>query len=400
MIEIKDKRNCCGCGSCSSICPKSCVSMKPDEEGFLYPSVDRENCINCGLCVKVCPILNRKEEQEKEQKAFLVQHVDDVILRESTSGGAFTAIATSIIEKGGVVFGASLNENFECCHTFVESVSGLSKFRNSKYVQSKIGNSFVQTKKFLKEGRFVCFSGTPCQVEGLLAFLGTDYENLIIVDVVCRACPSPKVLEKYLNVQSSQGDLRKVLFRNKYYGYKYSTLSLFRDLEGDYHEGIDTDVYLRAFFSNLSVRPSCYSCAFKKRYRLSDLTIWDCFDVYKYSNKLNNDKGVTKVLVQSEKGLLWLELAKKYLNVQAVIPDDLIKGNREMFNSVSYNSKREQFFEELNQMEPRIVFEKYFPITFRHRIEKKIRLFCIRWGVYSFAKMMFNKVRGQREIER
>ena len=172
MIEIKEKQLCSGCTACASICPKECIRMVTDKEGFLYPEVVQEQCVNCGACEKVCSIKNPVLEEKTEQKAYLVQHRDESVRMESTAGGAFTAIATAVIEKEGIVFGATYDEKFQVYHTYVENVKGLRKFRNSKYVQSKLGDTFKQVKNFLKENRWVCFSGTPCQIEGLSKFFG------------------------------------------------------------------------------------------------------------------------------------------------------------------------------------------------------------------------------------
>ena len=201
MIEIKDKKNCCGCSACYSICPKNCIEMKADREGFLYPKINKDLCINCGLCETVCPIINKVEEKVFEQEGYLVQNKDEKVREESTAGGAFTAIAKYVLEKKGIVFGVQYDENLNVVHSYVENEIDLKLYRNSKYVQSKIGKTFKQAKKFLDEDRWVCFSGTPCQIEGLKKYLKKDYNKLITVDVVCHAVPSPLVWEKYLEVQ-------------------------------------------------------------------------------------------------------------------------------------------------------------------------------------------------------
>ena len=177
MIEIKDKKDCVGCTACTEICPKKCIKMKPDEEGFLYPVVDKSGCVECNACNTVCPIQNPVTEEEKPQKAYLVQHSNEKVRLDSSAGGAFTAIATVVLQKGGVVFGAAYDENFHVQHTYVETVDELKKFRNSKYVQSELGDSFHMVKDFLQKGRWVCFSGTPCQIEGLSKFLRKRFSS-------------------------------------------------------------------------------------------------------------------------------------------------------------------------------------------------------------------------------
>lgn len=178
MIDIKDKKDCCGCWACYNACPKQCIEMKEDNEGFRYPVIDKDNCIDCGLCEKVCPIIQAvKEDTPHKQAGFLLQHTNDKIRQESTSGGAYTAFASWVIKQGGVAFGAGYRKGtFIVEHQAVSSIEDLSIFRNSKYVQSNVGDTYKQVKKCLKEGKWVIFSGTPCQVEGLRHYLGLrDY---------------------------------------------------------------------------------------------------------------------------------------------------------------------------------------------------------------------------------
>jgi len=403
MIEIKDKKDCCGCWACENVCPKECIRMTEDNEGFRYPVVDAETCINCSLCEKVCPVIHAsKEDVARPQMGFLAQHKNEEIRRQSTSGGAFTAIATWVIRQGGIVFGAGYrNGTFVVEHQAVERVEELAIFRNSKYVQSQMGNCYRQVLNYLKDGRLVLFSGTPCQIEGLIGFLkGKEYNNLYLIDFVCRGVPSPKVLDRYLQAQHEiiGGETEKVFFRDKYYGYHYSSLSLYnKDTAKDYHKGVDSDAYLRAFFNNLSDRPSCYECPFRKRYRKSDLTLWDCFPIEKFTKKMDG-KGTTRILVQSEKG----DELMANLNDLRLLPvdaDKLTAGVREMFYSVPMNPRRERFFEEMNTMEPVAFLQKWFPITWKVRLNAFVRLTCHRLGVYTLAKrffMLFYKRRDER----
>ena len=228
MITIKDKKDCCGCGACAQVCAKHCITMTEDNEGFLYPEVDSTNCVECGMCEKICPIINVKPEEKKRQRGFLFQHGDETIRKQSTSGGAFTAIATQTLADGGVVFGATFGKEFNVHHIYIERTNDLQLFRNSKYVQSDMGDSYRQCRDFLKQGRKVLFSGTPCQIEGLNSYLRRGYDNLTMVDVVCHSVPSRSVFRKYIDYQKDRigGEFENVLFRNKHYGYNYSTFSI------------------------------------------------------------------------------------------------------------------------------------------------------------------------------
>ena len=368
--------------------------MIEDDEGFRYPVVDSSECTQCGLCERVCPVIHAEvTDVSHPQQGWLVQHRDEQIRQESTSGGAFTAIASWVIRQGGAVFGAGYRKGaFVVEHQAVEREEDLAVFRNSKYVQSEMGDCFRRVSECLKAGRWVCFSGTPCQIEGLRGYLrGREYKNLVCVDLVCHGIPSPRILNFYITAQKHciGGEFTNVLFRDKFYGYHYSSFSIYnKDKSKDYHKGVDTNAYLRAFFDNLSDRPSCYDCHFKKRYRKSDLTIWDCFPIEKFTRELDN-KGTTRVLVQSAKGAMVMEAIMDELHVVAVDPDKLVKGVREMFHSVPMNPRRQQFFEDCNTMSPIDFFSKWFPINWKVRVNAFVRLACHRLGVYNIAKRMF-----------
>ena len=393
MIEIKDKKECCGCGACAAICPKGCIEMKRDSEGFAYPDIEMKSCINCGLCDKTCPIINLYEERPFEQKGYVVQHKNLQILKESTAGGAFSAISKYVIDKDGLVFGVALSDTLTAYHTYVDKEEDLQLFRNSKYIQSFLGKNIYDTVKlFLNQGRLVCFSGTPCQIEGLKHYLKKDYENLVLVDVVCRAVPSPFVFKKYIELKQShlKEKIRKVRFRDKYYGYKYSTMNIITDKNnGNYHQGVESDLWLRAFFSGMCNRPSCYDCKFKKQYRVSDFTIWDCFDVGRFTKKIDSDKGVTRVLIHTQKGRYIFSQISKLLYFEVVKIEKLIAGTAEMKRSVQYNQKREEFMHDAEYMESDALFKKYFPQTCKNQIEHILRLLCYKIGIYGIAKKVY-----------
>lgn len=396
MIEITDKSKCCGCTACKSICPKQAIIMKQDEEGFLYPIIDKTKCVNCGLCDKVCPIKNAKEEK-KEQHAYIFQNTNDEIRRESTSGGAFTAIAEYIIKNNGIVYGAIFDENYKVIHTGIDKIEELYKFRNSKYVQSEIGNCYSEVKQNLNNDRIVCFSGTSCQIEGLKNYLGKDYEKLLLVDVVCRAVPSPLIWKKYLNLrQKEYKNISKIMFRDKYYGYKYSNLSIYNkdnDKKQEYHKGVDSDPYLRAFFSNICDRPSCYDCKFKKLHRESDITIWDCFDVEKYNKEFDDDKGTNRILTHTKKGDNIIKKLTKTNKVEEIDVEKATKGFLAIFQPVKKNERREQFFKDANTLTEEELFNKYFADTIKIKLERYGRVALLKTGLYKPVLRLGKKIR-------
>lgn len=391
FVKIEENDLCCGCTACYSACPKNAIRMVRDNEGFLYPEVDREKCVNCGMCKKVCPILNKAKLNEFKPKAYLFQNSNEEIRKDSTSGGIFTAIGEFVIKNNGIVYGATFDDNFVVNHIGVESTYELCKFRKSKYVQSNQNNCFKEIKQYLDNGKLVCYSGTPCQVGGLRTYLRKDYENLILVDIMCHSVPSPLVFEKYKGYILKKMNANKILninFRDKNkYGYKYSMMTVETD-NGIYSQGIDTDPYLRAFFSDVSVRPSCYNCHFKTMKRVSDLTIWDCFNINEIDKSFDDDKGTTRVLVQSEKGEKLLEnlddVRLKELDINIAT-----KKVKEMTNSVNYNDKRKKFFENINDDN---VFEKYYPTNFKTEVNSFVRKALAITGIYSSVKSLAKKI--------
>jgi len=257
------------------------------------------------------------------------------------------------------------------------------------------GGTHRLVKFFLKQGRYVCFSGTPCQIEGLKNYLGKDYDNLILVDVVCRAVPSPLIFRKYVEYQEQKmfAKVENVRFRDKHYGYKYSTMNVVTDRnQGNYHQGVESDPWLRAFFSNICDRPSCHDCQFRNRYRVSDFTIWDCFNVGRFSKELDNDKGATRILVHTARGQAVFNEVCSDLNYVEVDPGAIVSTAKEMKESPKANDRRESFFEDANRLDSVVLFEKYFPDTFRVKAEHTIRLICYKLGIYSTMKKLFVRV--------
>ena len=395
MIKIEDKAKCCGCTACMNICPTKAIEMIEDKEGFLYPKVNEEKCINCGLCDKTCPVLNTKKNK-KDQEGYVLNHKQNNIRKDSTSGGAFSPIAEYVLQKKGVVYGAMFDENFNVIHGYIENKEDLTKLRGSKYVQSFLGNSYKEIKQFLETGRYVCFSGTPCQVEGLKKFLRKEYENLVTVDVMCHAVPSPLVWKKYFEYikknKLNDENVEKVLFRDKSkYGFKYSTMTL-KSKNKEYYRGVETDPFLRAFFGDLSDRPSCYKCVFKKLEHESDFTIWDCFIAEKFDKGLDDDIGTSRMLINTEKGKKIFDEIKEEFYYTKVTVEELTKDVKEMLHSVKLPNKRIDFFRDLNLMNEDVFFKKYFRDTTKIKIERNCRLFLIKSGMYKNVKRIVKKI--------
>lgn len=360
MIDIVDKKDCTGCWGCANICPKSCITMKTNKEGFDYPIVNEDNCIKCKKCINVCPILH-KEEIENNPVAYACFNKDEEVRMESSSGGIFTLVATNVIKDNGVVFGARYNDLFEVEHSYVESVEDIKFFRGSKYVQSKIGYTFTEVKKFLENGRKVLFSGTPCQIGGLKSFLGKHYENLICIDIICHGVPSPLAWKKYKNEISSGKKITDVSFRDKTYGWKdYSFRMDFEDGTSYFEKGSENK-YIRGFIGDIYLRNSCYQCKFKTLHRQSDLTLADFWGIENINKQMDDGKGTSFVIVNSDKGNQILQNISKGIEINKIDLNESIKYNMSAIKS-SYNNPRRKYF-----------FKNIYKLKFNKLVEKSLQ---------------------------
>ncbi len=394
VINLINKDDCSGCGACVCACPTKCLSMKRDSEGFYYPYIGDKNCINCEKCMSVCSVKSKPKTGSYSRRVFVVQHKDDRIRRESTSGGAFTAIAEYIIKNDGIVFGAGMDENFRVRHMPAYDVEQLALFRNSKYSQSDLGDTFFKIKNSLIEGKKVLFSGTPCQVAGLKKFLPDYNENLITVDVVCRGIPSPLVFEKYIDYQKKRfGGFNKVLFRDKYSGYTHTTMSLYRDNVCLYHNGLEYDPMLKLFYQGMICRPVCSNCRFKEIERCSDFTLWDCFSASEIDKNFDDNKGTTFVMLHSEKAEILFDKIQNNIRACEGETKKVCSNTTEMLKSISHNPERRRFFQDVCSMLPDELFNKWVPITLNVRLNKLLRNILAKLGLYYSVKKLTAKLK-------
>lgn len=300
MITHLHKEECSGCEACAQICPRHCISMATDEDGFVYPKTDSTECSNCGLCEKICPIINLNTEREPI-KVYAGKNEDDSIRLKSSSGGIFHVLASMIIKEGGAVFGAKFNENWEVIHDYTDTIEGIQPFLGSKYVQSRIKNCYNVVEQFLRSSRKVLFSGTPCQIAGLKNYLRKKYSNLITIDIVCHGVPSPLIWQSYLQQQSSQKPIY-VSFRDKSTGWDSYSLCI-KTLQKTIKRKAVDDNYMRCFIGNLSLRPSCYECKFKCGRSHSDITLGDYWGIKQITPQLNDNIGTSLILANTLTGL-------------------------------------------------------------------------------------------------
>lgn len=311
MLTLSRKEDCVGCGACVQRCPKGCLALREDAEGFLYPEADASRCIDCGLCEKVCPVIHPGESRQPLM-AYAAVNGDEAVRRSSSSGGVFTALALETIERGGVVFGAKFDGRWEVVHGWTDRAEGLAAFRGAKYAQSCIGNSYKDVESFLRQGREVLFSGTPCQVAGLRRFLRREYAGLLTVDVVCHGVPSPGVWRDYLRESREAHfpdadplSLSGLTFRDKSTGWKSYSFSYVAQTAGGpsrVSERASRNAFMRGFLADLYLRPSCHSCPAKGMRSGSDVTVGDYWGVGAVHPALDDDGGVSVLLVNTPAG--------------------------------------------------------------------------------------------------
>jgi len=371
MIEITDKRDCCGCGACVQRCPKQCISLREDEEGFLYPHADTETCIECGLCEKVCPIINRREAQEP-LKVYAAKNRDIEKRELSSSGGLFIALAEQVINEGGVVFGVVFDERWEAHHVAATTIEEVEPMMRSKYIQSRTENTFKEAEDYLKQGRKVMYTGTSCQIAGLKRFLRKEYDNLLAVDVICHGVPSPGVWRRYLKEELEQSAqsaatgkntvlnrslkpmpvIAGVSFREKRRsGFDWQKFG-FVVWQKSASEGgqnsvllsyrLDKNPFMRGFLADLYLRPSCHACPAKGGTSGADITIADYWGIKNVRPDFYDPSGVGLAIVHTEQGLQAFSAA--YFETAATTLKEATAGNPSYWRPVALPECRQKFF--------------------------------------------------------
>lgn len=354
MINIADKKDCCGCNACVEQCRLQCMAMVTDKEGFWYPEIDKDKCIDCGMCEKVCPIINPILGCESDKtKTWGMVAKDDEIRRKSSSGGVFSLLAISVIEQGGKVYGAAFDDNMMVHHTGVDSVEGLELLRGSKYLQSSNESVYSEIKRELNNGREVLYSGTECQVEALKHYLEREYDNLTTVDILCHGVPSPKVWRKYLDYQEKKAGAKvvKAGFRDKSGGWRLFSVKLEFENGKTYCGNLNEDIFMKMFLKNICLRPSCHKCRFKDIHRKSDITIGDFWGVENVLPEYDDDEGISVVITHSDKGEMLIQSLSNCATVKRVETDVALPTTADSRCSVVAHKNRDKFFSNIDTYE-------------------------------------------------
>ena len=338
---------CNGCWACANICPMKCIRMEKDAEGFFRPIVDESQCVKCGRCNDICPVLHLPALQKEEPKCYAAMNRSEAQRANASSGGVFILLARWVIDRGGVVFGAAFDADFSVSHQSAETLEEAKAFCGSKYLQSRIGNVYQQAKRYLKENRWVLFTGTPCQILGLRAFLGEDSPRLLTMDIVCHGVPSPDVWQRYISFRACMDNQGKppqrICFRSKTSGWsKYSVV--FQYDNSDYRVPYACDPFMRGFLHNLYLRPSCHQCIAKGINRAADFTLADFWGIQNCLPHMDDDRGTSLVLIHSEKGhTIWSEIENQIVS-EAIEPEKALIYNSSATESSAVHPNRSRFF--------------------------------------------------------
>lgn len=378
-------KDCCGCRSCEQSCPKKCIIMKDNNEGFIYPKIDFSTCIDCGICLKKCPIYNY-ENNGNNPKVFALKNKDNNVMK-SASGGACDIAARKIIENGGVVYGVAYDSDFNAKHIRVDNVSDLSKLQSSKYVFADTNNSFVNVKKDLESKIKVLFVGTSCQVDGLLKYLGKDYDNLFTISIICHGVPAPKLFKSYISYKEKQlnSKITSYDFRSKDKNGWSLTEKIVCQNGKIYYENLFFTSYGSDFLKGYSYRENCFNCKYCNTNRVGDLSVGDFWGIASAHPKFNDRKGVSVLLVTSEKGLKLVDEIKDHVEIIESTIDNAKISQGNLKAPTHRDIVRDTYYESFNSD----------PDFFKHRTPKKtfkyyLKKICPRW-----LKSVIKKILGK-----
>lgn len=365
MVELfKHKTNCCGCAACVSICPTNAISMEPDCDGFMYPIVSDDLCIDCTLCQKVCAFQNKTILNKKPLATYAAINKNKETLKASSSGGAFAAIATLVFKKGGLVFGCAWNSNMETEHIGIDNPADIKKLQGSKYVQSNVGTTYIETRQYLRDERWVLFTGTPCQIAGLKSYLGKDYEKLITVDLICHGVPSAIFFKGYINwlENKNRGTLIGFNFRDKSrYGWGHNAKATWQRSDGVQRDTIIPEWhYFHQYFMHSHIqRESCYECKFACSDRQGDFTIGDYWGIKKVHPEIDSSSGVSVLLVNSNKGMGLIEEIGESMELLESWYEKAAKENGTLIRPSTRSSKRDEILKIFREKGAQSVANKY-----------------------------------------
>ena len=392
MFEPLSNSQCCGCQACVEVCPKKCLHLCEDNEGFMYPEiVSNSSCVNCNLCNQVCPIKHNNGRSALFSEAYYGYTSDSRDIERSSSGGIFITIARYYQTKGYFICGASFTEDYLVKHVIIPPHENIEKLQGSKYSQSDMTNIYASIEKLLKNSEKVLFSGLPCQVEALKTYLKTEYENLISIDLLCYGVQSPKVWKYYLDEHHQGRNITSINMRSKAFGWKKYSMEIEYADGGKYLNNKNDDPYLLCYSKGLFVRPSCYSCRFKGFPRRSDLTLGDFWEINEMYPKVNSSKGVSIIIPNGENGKKIIQDIRDRIVYEAIDMKRLEEMNIQYLKPCDINPGRKNFFDGIKRNDS---FSDLATQFVQGREKKKaiyeIKKFMYRNGIWKMVKPFWN----------
>lgn len=373
MKTVYDKKECCsGCGACSHSCKLNAIQMKKDEEGFLYPVIDQKLCVQCGKCKKVCPFI-KENTKDGIPEVYAAKNLSDEARKNSASGGIFTLMSDYVLQQNGVVYGAVFGENMQVVHIRAVTEEKRDAMRGSKYVQSVLGDIFLQVEQDVKENKMTLFSGTPCQIAGLKAYLKKDYPNLLLCDIVCHGVTSFKVFQDYLSYieEKHHSKIAQMCFRDKEQGWSNQKWKATLESGQALVDDADVNVYKRLYYSHVMQRPSCHACPYTSTERQGDFTIGDYWGIENSHPELKDELGVNVLFVNTEKGAAVFEQIKGNMNY---VKSDLSSCLQPQLQYPTEKSKkRERFWQDYEAKGFSYVAGKYGTVSLKHQLKDKIK---------------------------
>lgn len=369
-LKCNNVESCYGCNACEQICPKNAIKLIENSEGFNYPLLDDKLCVNCGLCEKVCPYTKELVDNEINN-VYGLQNLNQDDLMKSSSGGVFIAMAKFVLSKGGFVAGCILDDNFVVKHILTNDLNLVEKMQGSKYVQSYIGNVYTNIKELLDDGKFILFSGTPCQVAGLKFFLMKEYNNLLTIDLICHGVPSQYLLNEYINDMSLDKKIKTLKFRDKKNNGWCESGSIYykRAIK---KTTVNNDSFYNLYLSNAISRMSCYSCKYSTTNRVGDITIGDFWNINDEFSNIDTKNGFSEIKINSNKGMDFFNSIKNNFFIVDTTLKIIVNGNGNLVKPCEKPDIRDEIYNEINKYGYKFVVKKYCHFSYIKPFLKKL----------------------------